>query len=182
MVSFAANRYRPFLERSLRKNLLTLSLFFVALLMTLSIYIGGWIKSGFFPNVTSDWVVARVELKEGIAFQDTLDRLQQVESAATCTKQGYNQREEFAGDGPVIGLINSVGKDNQIDVRMELENKDVNIAEVSDTWREQIGDLGEVEDRLDYTLRDNGKPIRLVLASPSVEQLELGGGVARGVC
>ncbi|MDJ0878096.1 MAG: efflux RND transporter permease subunit [Halieaceae bacterium] len=173
MVSFAANRYRPFLERSLSRNLLTLSLFFVSLLLTLSIYAGGWIKSGFFPSVTSDWVVAQVELKEGIAFQDTLDRLQQVEAAAIRTKQAYNSRDELNREGPVIGLINSRGRDNQIDVWMELENKDVNIAEVSEYWREQIDDLGEVEDfTLDYTIRDDDEPIRLVLASPSVEDLQ----------
>ncbi len=173
MVSFATHRYRPFLERSLRFNLLTLSLFFVALMITLSIYAGGWIKSGFFPSVTSDWVVAEVELKEGIAFQDTLDRLQQVEAAAIRTKQAYNSRESLNRDGPVVGLINSVGKDNQIDVWMELGNTDVNIAEVSEYWREQIGDLGEVEDfTLDYTIRDDDEPIRLVLASPSVDDLQ----------
>ncbi len=173
MVHFAAHRYRPFLERALRSNLLTLSLFFVALLITLSIYAGGWIKSGFFPSVTADWVVAEVELKEGIAFQDTLDRLQQVEAAALRTKQDYNSREALNRAGPAIGLINSVGRDNRIDVWLELENKAIDIAEVSEHWRKEIGDLGEVEDfTLDYTLRENGKPIRLVLASPSVDDLE----------
>ncbi len=174
MVDFAAHRYRPFLERCLNANLLTLSLFFVALLLTLSIYAGGWIKAGFFPSVTSDWMVAEIKLQEGIAFQDTLDKLQQVEAAAVRIKQEYNGRPELNADGPAIGHINSRGRGNEVDVWMELENADLDIAQVADHWREEIGDLGEVEDfELDYTLRDNGKPIRLVLASPSVEHLEL---------
>ncbi|MEE4193352.1 MAG: efflux RND transporter permease subunit, partial [Halieaceae bacterium] len=64
------------------------------------------------------------------------------------------------------------GRDNQVDVWMALENEEVDIAVVSDYWREQIGDLGEVEDfSIDYTIRENNKPIRLVLASPSVADL-----------
>lgn len=172
MVAFAANRFRPFLERSLRHNLLTLSLFFMFLLITLSIYAGGWIASGFFPSVSADTMKAHIELQEGAAFQDTLDRLQQVEAAALRTKSEFNSREALNTDGPVIGLINSVGRDNQVDVWMALENEEVDIAVVSDYWREQIGDLGEVEDfSIDYTIRENNKPIRLVLASPSVADL-----------
>ncbi|MEP5764085.1 MAG: efflux RND transporter permease subunit [Halieaceae bacterium] len=174
MLNFAANTYRPFLERCLRANLLTLSLFFVALVLTMSIYAGGWIKSSFFPSVTADWIVARVELQEGSAFQGTLDTLQQVEAAAVRVKQGYNSSDESGAEAPAIGHINSWGQENQISVWMAVENPDLDIADISTQWREEIGDLGEVEDfTLAYTLRDSGKPIKLVLASPSVTDLEL---------
>ena len=57
---------------------------------------------------------------------------------------------------------------------MSLEDADLDIKEVADRWREEIGDLGEVEDfELDYTLRENDKPIMLVLASPSMDDLEV---------
>ncbi len=178
MVTFAEQRYKPFLARCLDVHLLTLSLFFVALLLTLSIYGGGWIKSGFFPNVTADWMVARLELAEGVAFRDTLDRMYQIETAATRIKQRYNADS----DVPRVGHINSRSRDNKVYVWLELSDTSLDIAAVSESWRTEIGDLGEVEDfTLDYTIRENDKPIRLVLAANSVTDLEQVSESLRGV-
>jgi multidrug efflux pump subunit AcrB len=173
MVNFAAGVYRPFLGRCLHNNFLTLSVFFVVLLLSLSIFAGGWIKSGFFPMIRADWVVAKIELQEGSAFQSTLDVLHQVEDAAVVVKGEFNGIPEYNLAGPAIGHINSWGMTNEIKVWMEVEDVEVDIEDVSSRWREQIGDLGDVEDfTMDFTIRENGKPIRLVLASPSVADLE----------
>lgn len=173
MVNFAANTYRPFLERCLHNNYLTLSVFLVILLLSLSIFAGGWIKAGFFPVIRADWVVAKIELQEGSAFQSTLDRLHQVEDAAVVVKEELNAIPEYNHAGPAIGHINSWGMTNEINVWMEVADTEIDIEEVSRRWREEIGDLGEVEDfTMDFTIRETGKPIRIVLASPSVEDLE----------
>jgi multidrug efflux pump subunit AcrB len=169
MVRFAAQRYRPFLERCLNAHLMTLSLFFVALVLTLSVYAGGWIKSGFFPEVTADWVVARVKLQDGVAFNDTLDKLYQVESAAERIKARYNEK----ATGERLGHIYAFARDNNANLYLELSDTSVDIAKLSEAWRNEIGDLGEVEDfSLDYTIQENGEPIRLVLAANAVSDLE----------
>ena len=167
MVTFAAQRYRPFLARCLDAHLMTLSVFFVALILTLSIYAGGWVKSGFFPNVTGDWVVARVQLQDGVAFSDTLDKLYQVEGAAKRVRARYNQ------DLDRVGHIYAFSRDSVAYVWMDLADTSLDIAKVSGEWREEIGDLGNVEDfNLNYSIQDNDQPIRLVLAANSVDDLE----------
>jgi multidrug efflux pump subunit AcrB len=173
MVNFSIQIYRPFLARCLRANLLTLSLFFVALSLTLALYGGGWVKSAFFPEVTSDWVEVEIVLQEGIAFEDTLTLLHQVEDAAVRLKQEYNSDPAYAGGPSPIGHIMSRAQANQIQVGLALEDEDLDVASISGQWRTYIGDMGPVEDfTLDYTMTRSGKPIKLVLASTSVDDLQ----------
>ncbi|MBN7798281.1 efflux RND transporter permease subunit [Parahaliea mediterranea] len=172
MTRFARERYRPFLERCLRHNILVSALFLCLLLISLAIYGGGWIRSGFFPSVNSDHVDAEVELPEGGAFADTLAALRKIESAALQLKAEYNADPAYAANGPAIGHIDSRANENEIKVVMETLSDAVDTAEVSRRWREAIGELGPVEDfKMDYTINEKGKPIRLVLAAPRLEEL-----------
>ncbi|TXS90651.1 efflux RND transporter permease subunit [Parahaliea aestuarii] len=171
MTQFAATRYRPFLERCLRSNVLVSALFLCLLLVSLAIYGGGWIRAGFFPAVNSDHVDAEVELAEGGAFADTLAALRQIEGAALRLKDEYNADPAYGGEA-VIGHIDSRANENTIKVVMETLSDQVDTAVLSRDWREAIGDLGPVEDfKLDYTINERGKPIRLVLAAPEVASL-----------
>jgi multidrug efflux pump subunit AcrB len=173
MVTFAADIYRPFLAKCLQANLLTLSLFLVALLLTLALYGGGWVKTGFFPAVTSDWVDVEIELQEGVAFQETLNLLHQVEDAAVLLKQEYNEAAAAKGQSLPIGHISSWARSNQLRVSFAVENEGVDVEKVSEQWRAYIGDIGAVEDfTLDYTMTRSGKPIKLVLTGPSVADLQ----------
>ncbi|WP_241505898.1 efflux RND transporter permease subunit [Parahaliea mediterranea] len=179
MTRFAAERYRPFLERCLRHNVLVSALFLCLLLVSLAIYGGGWIRSGFFPAVNSDHVDAEVELPEGGAFADTLATLRQIEGAALRLKAEYNANPAFGGE-PVIGHIDSRANENTIKVVMETLSDAVDTAALSRDWREAIGELGPVEDfTLDYTINERGKPIRLVLAAPQVDSLNAVSGELR---
>ncbi|MEM0954489.1 MAG: efflux RND transporter permease subunit [Pseudomonadota bacterium] len=167
MVRFAAQRYRPFLARCLDAHLLTLSVFFVALILTLSIYAGGWIRSGFFPNVTSDWVVARLHLQDGVAFSETLDKLYQVEGAAKRVRARYNKDEER------VSHLYAFSQDSVAYVFLSLADTTLDIAAVTNEWREEIGDLGDVEDfSLNYSIQEDDQPIKLVLAANSIDDLE----------
>ena len=172
MVRFARYRYRPFLVRCLRHHLLVSVLFFVVLLASLALYAGGWLKTGFFPAVNSDYVEAEIDLPEGGAFADTLAVLRQVEAAAIQLKREYNSLPEFAVAGPALGNIDSHAREHEVRVTVETVSDAVDTAELAQRWRALIGDVGPVQDfSLDYTINEVGKPIRLVASSPSLEDL-----------
>jgi multidrug efflux pump subunit AcrB len=171
MLDFAANVYRPFLQRCLQSNLLLVVIFVVVLLISLSVYAGGWIRSSFFPSVNSDYVVAEVTLHEGGAYSETLRVLQQIESAALRVKAQFNADDRFSGEA--IGHIDSRGRANEVRVTMETVSGDIDTAEVSEYWQREIGPLDGVEDfNLDHTINEVGKPIKLVLASSSLTDLQ----------
>jgi len=172
MTRFAAQVYRPFLERCLRANLVVVATFAVSLCLSLSLYAGGWLRASFFPEITSDHVDAEIVLPEGGPYSGTLRALRQVESAALQLKSEYNSDPRYAGAGPAIGHIDSRGRENEVDVTIETRSDKIDTRELTERWRELIGDLGEVEDfHMDYTINDRGKPITMVLASPSLDEL-----------
>ncbi|MBT4520306.1 MAG: efflux RND transporter permease subunit [Halieaceae bacterium] len=173
LTDFAHNVYRPFLKHCLQLNLQVSALFLVALSLSLALYAGGWLRTGFLPSINSDFVFASVTLREGGSYQDTLRVLHQIESAAVQTKAEFNSDPRFLPAGAVIGHIDSRGRENEVQVIVESLYRDVDTGELAARWRELIGDLGEVEDfKLDYTFNDRGKPIELQFASPSIEDLQ----------
>lgn len=172
MVSFSRNVYRPFLDKCLSANLLVTALFFVALMFSLALYGGGWLRSAFFPVITMDFSFTNITLPEGGAYADTLEVLDKVESAALAVKSEYNNDPRFASDLPALGHIDVRANENQINVYINVVSTLVDIAEVTERWRELIGDPGNVESmHMDYTFNDRGKPITLVFASSSLEDL-----------
>ena len=164
--------YRPFLARCLDRNLVVVAFFLVALMLSLALYGGGWVRAVFFPAIPSDHVQAEVELQEGGPFTRTMAVLRQVESAAIQLKGEFNADPVYENLGEVVGNIDSSGKQNKVKVTIETRSGVVDTAQLTRRWRELIGDLGEVESfELDYTINDRGKPITLVLASPSMSDL-----------
>lgn len=173
MLWFAEYKYRPFLKRCLNWHLLTLSLFFVVLLFSLALYGGGWMKAGFFPKVISDWVITDIKLPDGGSYQRTLEVQRQVEEAAERTKDRLNNDPRFAGDGAVVGHIYTHGIENQVKALLEIGDFGVSSEDISQAWREEIGDLGEYEDfTIEYTFNRVGKPIRLILSASEFDVLE----------
>ncbi len=172
MTRFAREVFRPFLERCLRANTLVIALFVSLLLVSLAIYAGGWVRSAFFPQINSDLVVAQVTLPEGGAYADTLRILHQVEDAALQVKSEYNNNPRFAGLEPVIGHIGSRGRENTVRVHMESTSDAVDVKEVAERWQELIGDVDPAESfAVNFTINNIGKPISLVLAAPSADDL-----------
>ena len=171
MVRFARTRYRPFLQRCLEANLLVVAVFLVALMISIALWGGGWMKKGFFPAITSDFTFAELTLQEGGAFRETLRVLEVVETAAEQVKSEFNGDPRWPGE-EVIGHIAARGSANEVEVAIYVPSDAVDVKEVTDRWRELIGDPGAVEDfHMDYTINQRGKPITLVMASPSLEDL-----------
>ena len=65
LISFAKNRYRPFLQWALQHHLLVAGFFLVMLSLSLALYGGGWLRSAFFPRINSDFVEAKIVMPEG---------------------------------------------------------------------------------------------------------------------
>ncbi len=171
MTDFAHGVYRPFLAFCLRNNLVVSALFVVALLVSLGLYAGGWIKTGFFPNVRSDFVEVEIQLPAGGPFA-TAQRVQrQVQAAAEQVRAEYEADPRFAQEA-ALGHVFTVATKDRVRSWLQVPNTDVDVKEVSTRYRELIGDVGQVE-RYDvnYTMNNVGSPITLVLASHSIDDL-----------
>ncbi|MEM6580486.1 MAG: efflux RND transporter permease subunit [Pseudomonadota bacterium] len=171
MTHFAHHRYRRFLERCLKANFLVIAIFFVALLLSISIFEGGWVRTAFLPVIADDYVEIEVSLREGGAYEETLRVLDQIEGAAVALKREYNESVED-DSGPLIGHIDARARGNEARVIVETLSDTVDVGVLGERWREMVGDLGDVEQfELDYTINERGKPISLLLTASSVATL-----------
>lgn len=172
MTYCAEHIYRPFLERCLKANMLVTALFTVALLLSLSLYAGGWLQTGFFPNVRADYVEVEIELPEGGPYATTLGVLERVQTAVAQIKEEYNNDPRFADHQPALGHVFTVADENRVRAWLQSPSPEVDVKEASERLRELIGDVGPVENFVvNYTLNDIGSPIMLQLASDSIEEL-----------
>jgi len=172
LVNFSKQQYRPFLERALRHNLLVCGLFLVALVMSLAVYGGGWIRSAFFPQVNSDYIQVEVTLPDGGAFGRSLEVMDRVEQTAIALRDDYNARPEFQ-EQAAIGNISATARENQVYVIVETLSEAVDTQALAVEFEQSWGDLGPVESlQVDYTINHLGKPITLVLTSSSVAELQ----------
>jgi multidrug efflux pump subunit AcrB len=179
LVTFARIRYRPFLQWALKHHLFVAGFFLVMLSLSLALYGGGWLRSAFFPRINSDFVEARIVMPEGGSFAQSELVMQRVVAAAEALKTEWNERPEFQGS-PAIGSILGRANDNDVEVMVATVTEGVDTEAFAQELRSNSGALSEAKEvRMDYTIRDPGKPIRLVLASRQVEDLEAVAGDVR---
>ena len=172
MKSAGHQYYKPLLEKSLKNSSTVIAIFISALLLSLAVYGGGWMRTGFFPNVVSNDIAAEIELPEGGPFSDTERILLQVESAAQKLRSRYMDDESPNSSRSEMGAIMSWARDNNLWVRTELESRDLDAPALAKEWRELIGEINPVKNiEMDYTINRLGKPISLILTSSSISDL-----------
>ena len=156
------NIYRPFLEKCLAARSLALSVFFVAFVLSLSLYFGGWVKSSFVPQVTSDRISLNITLPDGGPFDEAVKLAERAEAAAQQLRADYK-----------IDTIRTVARANSAQVTLGVSDPDVSRRKLSWDWRELIGDVGNVEDyKVGYTINSSGSPIKFELTATTVETLK----------
>jgi multidrug efflux pump subunit AcrB len=86
-------------------------------------------------------------------------------------KVAWNSRPEFAVT-PAVSHVSAVAEANRITMVIGTVSEEVDTEELAQDFRERVGAVPEAKSiRMDFTIRDPGKPIKLVLASRSTEEL-----------
>jgi len=164
METAAEKYYRPFLERTLRFNGQTLVLFLLFFTIVFTMYLsGGYVKSSFKVQATSNSIRISATLAEGAAFDDVKKVQQQIEQAAYQLKND-EKLVGINGDQDFIRAIRSIASGSTVRVRVALtpaEDREVNIIQIKDRWRENIGDIEGVKElSLRYTINSSSKALR----------------------
>jgi multidrug efflux pump subunit AcrB len=175
--SLANRYYRKFLEKTLVKNGNTLVFFLMIFLITLTVFLNtGYLKKAFAPIVPSTRVTINAFLAEGAGFNDTKKVQQKIEAAAYLLRSDEKMLA-INGDGSFIKAIRSSAINNvaRVDVRLIPDDeREINIIQVKDRWRELIGPLAGVKElSLRFTINHNQKDLRFRISMPGndIEQL-----------
>ncbi|MFT5033665.1 MAG: multidrug efflux pump subunit AcrB [Bacteroidia bacterium] len=164
------NIYQPLLNKAIARKGTTLIAFSMIFVLTLSFLIGGWIKTGFFPRVPGDSILATVTMRDGTPFSEVEKTMRHMLAATETIKTTLNDDKEiFAGD------IESVAYNNQIRVTLELLNTEhlsESLETIRNRWRELIGPIPNAN-KIDFsfTVIPIGQAINLELSAASQEDL-----------
>jgi multidrug efflux pump subunit AcrB len=182
--------YRPSLERAIAWRYLTVAIGIAALLVTLGLTVGGWVRFTFFPAVEADNVVAFLTMPQGTPARVTAEAVATLEASAnrvladieaeqgqsplrhlmaTVGEQPFKTRQSrsvFAGqvDNPHLGEVNLA--------LLPSEERSLSSREVMRRWRHETPPIaGAVEVTFSSALITSGEPINIQLQGNDLERL-----------
>ena len=186
--TFVHKIYKPALMVLLRWRYVTAASFISLLVITLGVVAGGWIQFKFMPDVEGDILSAKVELTQGVPFEETERVVQRLEEAAM--KLGERYRDD-AGGPIIIHTLSSSGSQPFLtgfapagparathlgEVTLELSpaaGRSVSSEQLVSDWRQLAGNIpGVVELRIQAETATAGNPIDVNLSGKNLRQLE----------
>ena len=174
LTSFARNRFRPLLQRALRWHYLTLTLFFLALTLSLTLVGAGYVKRVQSPEVASDFISMRLEMPDGHSKEAKLDIMKRAERAAEQLANDALIRDEIVTDDLIANQLSFMWGDT---VRLLIEltpevSGQINPKLVGERWQSTMGPVPEAKKiTLDTTLGPPSSMFSISLTSSNVAQL-----------
>jgi multidrug efflux pump subunit AcrB len=194
---FIDESYRPTLERALEWRYLTAALGTTAMLLTLGLLGGGWLKFVFQPDIEGRVTVAYVAMPQGTPHEVTSAAVDQLAAAAeavaldvetealvdegrpvfehvltTVGQQPYRIKQATGASAFTEGLATG---SHLGEVQLEVtpaHGRRVSVEELQRRWRERAGPIvGAEELAFSSTLMSAGASLHLELSGPSLERL-----------
>ncbi|MAV63892.1 MAG: acriflavine resistance protein B [Candidatus Marinimicrobia bacterium] len=186
--------YKPFLEKCLKNNFLTLSVFLAMFIITIGIIYSGIVKFNFFPPLENDTICAQIVFPDGGTIKQTqnavnilLDSIKQLELEidgeinssegmirnvlTVVGAQPYKQGTSGRGSP----LESSFNGSNLGEVQVELspaEYRSIKSSEVASLWRDRTSDIpGLKELNFAYDLFSAGEDIKFQFNSNDINDL-----------
>ncbi len=185
--TFVEKVYQPSLNFSLRWRYITAAVFISVLILTLATVGTGLIQFKFFPEVEGDILSAKVELAQGVPFEETEKAVKKIEAAAIALSEKYK-----ADDGGSIlkHVLSSAGtqpfqtgvvlggppRATHIgEVTLELSpagGRSIGSEEIVAEWRRLVGTIpGVVELSMQAETASGGNAIDVNLTGPDLDRL-----------
>ncbi|MFD2255676.1 efflux RND transporter permease subunit [Luteolibacter algae] len=185
--TFVEKVYQPALRTALRWRYVTAATFISVLVLTLGAVATGQIQFKFFPEVEGDILSAKVELAQGVPFEETERVVKRIEAAAIELSKKYqtNKGESIlkhvlssAGTQPFQTGIAVGGPPTAThlgEVTLELAaaaDRTIGSEELVAEWRRLVGNLpGVVELSIQAETASAGNAIDVTLTGPNLERL-----------
>jgi multidrug efflux pump subunit AcrB len=186
--------YRKSLAFALEWRYLTVSIALVALLLSVALVAGGFLKFSFMPKIDADNMIASLTMPQGTPAEQTESALKRMEDAALQVAAEYAEgrsegspglirhmsatvgQQPSAGQRGPMGPASSGGDSSHLgEVNIELlssEERDVSSAVLLGRWRELVGEVpGAVNLTFQSNLFSAGDPVSVQLAHRDFDTL-----------
>lgn len=172
---FIMNVYKPFLVKCLEARYTTISVFIAMLILSLGIVTSPYIKTVFFPDMTNDFVRAKIEMVDGTAPAQIVSVTEHFHQALLELNQSKSDEDQFLQNAASFSFGsngNIVGELKQIDSLSQTPE------EIVSEWRGLIGQVAGIKS-LEIAgaqkSHGHGKDLSFVLASTNPNDLAAAG-------
>ena len=192
-LTFFVNKvYRPSLELCLRWRYLTVAVGTSALIVTVGLVIGSWLRFEFFPAVESDFLAGSVTMPQGTPAQKTSEAVRQLERGAEQVQHEIDTesgqllfRHLYAaiGEQPfsqaqqqnAAGRASGAAAAHLGEVTIELtgaETRTISADKLRERWRDAVGTIPDaVEVRFKSSLFSSGDDVNIQLTGTNLDAL-----------
>ena len=168
------NVFQPLLKKALHWHYLTLTLFFLALTLSLTLVGAGYVKQVTMPNVASDFISMRLSMPDGHSKEAKLDIMKRAESAADQLANDIVVRESVITDRLIANQLSFMWGDTirlLIELTPEVSGK-IDPKLVGERWQSIMGPVPAAKKvTLDTTLGPPSSMFSISLTSSNVDQL-----------
>jgi multidrug efflux pump subunit AcrB len=195
---FVQQRYRPILNRAIRFRYATAALFVGILMIMIGMLAGKHIPFVFFPEVPSDYIVAKLVMPEGTPVELTTRAIEQMKRGLDELIQETEDKglgkpfqnavitiggQPFEGSGGPMGATAAASKPNLAEIAVELVKSEdradggnieaLSAPNLANRWRELIGPIAGTKE---LSFRANaaggvGMPIDIQLSGRNFDEL-----------
>ncbi len=172
--------YQPILRVALNNKFATLSLFISALVIIISLIIGGWTKFIVFPRIPADTVSVTLTMPTGTPFETTNNHIIHITEKAEILRDKY--RDKNTGESVILDIMTTTGgrggTSNIGQVMFEItpaEKREMKISsiELANEWRKLVGEIvGSQSLAYRSELVRGGSPIDIQFSSSSLDTLK----------
>lgn len=171
---FAELRYKPFLIKALKYRYVTLSSFIAMLILTAGLITSGIAPITVFPDIPSDFLIAKVEMREGTSDRQIREALSIMENSIVDIEKEYTNNHK---DNP--GLIDYrlvMSDEGHVGlIMLELvksEKRTLESKDIINLWRNRVGEIAGTKLISYSSIEDaGGPPLSFKLLGSNTNQL-----------
>jgi len=174
--------YRPFLDKVLKRKILSFMTFVSVCIFIMSFAVSGWLKFTFEANVMADFIQVNMEFPPGIPMSIKEDAMMKLENSSEVLREQLN--EEHPDKEMIKGSVFwAFSGDTQIGAYMAInpeQAREVGPEEISRRWRELTPDVPEAKQlTFQYTVNNSNPSLNLIVAGNDLEEITAAGEVLK---
>jgi multidrug efflux pump subunit AcrB len=170
--NFVEQKYRPLLVKSIKARYTTLSVFIGMLILAVGFVMGPYVKTVFFPNMSSDFIMAQLEMVDGTSPAQVVKVVERLNNSL------LELDDEQADDDKFLKNMAAYVFSNSGNVVAELKSIDSlsqTPEQIATNWRKRVGEISGVKTiQITGAQKSHGydKDVNFKLVSPNIEELE----------
>tara|TARA_B110000459_G_scaffold58396_1_gene65595 strand:+ start:1 stop:2115 length:2115 start_codon:yes stop_codon:yes gene_type:complete len=166
-------KYRPLLIKSINARYTTLAVFVGMLILATGFVMGPYIKTVFFPSMSTDFIRAQVEMVDGTSPAQVVKVIERLNDSLVLLNEEQPEDDKFLKN---IAAYVSNTNGNVIAELKPVDSLSQSPENIAVNWRNSVGELSGVK-----TIQINGaqkshghsKDINFKLISPNIKELEV---------